>query len=98
MFQKLKRLFTKTQKIEATNSFAGKVIQFKDSYGQESEISIEIDGNNNVLLLKEVKNNYKLAFDKEMATLVGYIFTYYANNGNINNLVNLFNTKEEGNN
>lgn len=95
MFQTLKKIFTKKQKTEAKDSLAGKVIKFKDSYGQECEMSIEIDGNNNVLLIKEIKNNYKLAFDKETATIVGYVLNYYAAKNNINGLVNLF--EEEGN-
>ena len=95
MFQKIKKLFTKTQKIEAKNLLAGKVIQFTDSYGQKSEISVDIDGNSNVLVIREIKNNYKLAFDKETSLLLLYILNAYYKTGNLNDLVNLFEKSEE---
>lgn len=96
MFQKLKSLFSKNKHNKSINSFNEKTIKFKDIYGQEIEISIKLDGNSNILVIKEVKNDYKVVLDKEMSTLISCILMNYGKNGNINNLTGLFDI-EEGN-
>ena len=89
MFQNIKKLFSKKPKSESI-SYMDQIIFFKDTALQDIEISIQPDGNNTVLVLRELKNNYRIIVDKETSLILSLIFNQYYKKENISALMNLF--------
>lgn len=89
MFQNIKKLFSKKHENENIN-YTDQVISFKDTALQDIEISIQPDGNNTVLVLRELKNNYRIIVDKETSLILSLIFNQYYKKENISALMNLF--------
>lgn len=89
MFQKLKTLFTKKETVNNVN-YIDQIINFKDLALQDIEISIQPDGNSTALVIRELKNNYKIVLDKETCLLLSLILSQYYKKENISSLMNLF--------
>jgi hypothetical protein len=89
MFQKLKKFFSKKEKKKEIN-YASQIINFKDLALQNIEISIQPDGNSTALVIRELKNNYKIVIDRETALLLSLILGQYYKKENITTLLDLF--------
>ena len=89
MFQNIKKLFSKKPKSESIN-YTDQIIFFKDTALQDIELSIQPDGNGTVLVLRELKNNFRIIVDKETSLILSLIFNQYYKKENISALMNLF--------